>query len=73
MLRSSFNFAQDITIFPVEEITLGNRKLIKDLYEVLQDFGDHTKTIDRVQVRHGASRALVRETTAASMVGACNE
>lgn len=68
MLRRSFNFTQDITILSVEEISVGNRKLIKDVYEVRQDFGDHTKTIDRVQVRHGASRAVVREAVAASMI-----
>lgn len=54
MLRRSFNFTHDITILPVEVISVSNRKLFKDVYEVRQDFGDHTRTIDRV---HGHLRA----------------
>ena len=68
MLRNNFPFSEAITIIPVEEVTLGNRKLIKDVYEVRQDCGDHTRKICRIQVRHGASRAVVREAVAASMI-----
>lgn len=68
MLRNNFPFSEAITIIPVEEVTLGNRKIIKDVYEVRMDCGDHTRNICQVQVRHGASRAAVREAVAASMV-----
>ena len=68
MLRNTFNFTQDIMIIPLEEITLGNRKLIKDVYEVRQVFGDHTRTINRVEVAHRASRAVIREAVATALV-----
>lgn len=31
MLCRSFNFTQDITILPVEEVSVSNRKLVKDV------------------------------------------